>query len=195
MPPVLAVALELLGQAGPRHAVEHADPVGFEPGILALPEGRGGRERQEMRQEVAHLVHQIDAQLVVVEPDMDVQPADDQPPRDALQIAVQHLVALARRRLLLVPEGEGMGRGGDRRHAVASGDLRHGRAQVSEIGARLGDAAAFAGADLDLRAQELGADLPGEQALALRQHRRAAGRRRGRGCRDRRGDIPPRCRW
>ena len=87
----LAPALEQLGQAGARHLVEHGDAVGFQPGILALPEGRGGPERQQMGQEIGHLAHQVDAQLRIVEPDMDMHAADDQPPRRRLEIAGQRV--------------------------------------------------------------------------------------------------------
>jgi hypothetical protein len=44
--------------------------------------------------------------------------------------------------------------------------------EATEIGARLGEARAHAGPDLDLRAQEFGADLARQQRLAIGQHRR-----------------------
>src|SRR5262249_26238003 len=65
MAAILAPALEALGDAGPRQPVEDADAVEHEAGVLAAPEGRGGGEREEMRQEVADLVHEVDAKIVV----------------------------------------------------------------------------------------------------------------------------------
>ncbi len=76
------------GVPGARHLVEDGEPVGFEPRVFALPERRGGRQCQQMRQEIRGLVHQVDAQLVIGNADMDVHAADREPPSDALQIVL-----------------------------------------------------------------------------------------------------------
>src|SRR3546814_619965 len=60
----------------------------------------------------------------------------------------------------------GMGRGGDRREAVVAGDAGDGAAQPGQLGAGLGDRLALAGANLDLRAQELRGDALAELLLA-----------------------------
>src|SRR3546814_20912520 len=80
MPLVFAPALEALGQAGARQLVEDAEAIAHQPRPLALPERRGSGERQQMRQEVADLIHQVHAQFVVAEAYMDVPAADDTPP-------------------------------------------------------------------------------------------------------------------
>ena len=80
---IFAEAVELLGQAGARQLVEHGHAVGFEAGILAAPERRGGAERQQVRQEIGDLAHEIDAQLRVLDADMDMHAADHEPPRRA----------------------------------------------------------------------------------------------------------------
>ena len=49
-------------------------------------------------------------------------------------------------------------------------DRSDGAAQMAQVGARLGEAGAHAGADLDLRAQKFGANLAGQQGLAIGQH-------------------------
>ena len=54
---------------------------------------------------------------------------------------------------------------------MALGDLEHDAAQASEIVAGLFHAAADLGSHLDLRAQQLGADLPLAELLALPEHR------------------------
>ena len=125
-----------------------------------------------MRQEIRGLVQQVDAQFVVGDADMDVQTTDREPPADPLQIVLQIGVAAALGGLLRVPAGERVGRGGDRGHAVPRRDLGDRAAQPAEVGARLGKAPAHPRPHLDLRAQKLRPDLPGEQPLALGQHRR-----------------------
>ena len=51
--------------------------VRLQPGVHAEPERRVGRERQQMRQEVAHLVHQVNRGLAILDADVHVQ-AEDQ---------------------------------------------------------------------------------------------------------------------
>ena len=46
-----------------------------------------------MRQEIARLVHQVDAQLVVLDADVHVHAADDEAPADAGEVAGDRLVA------------------------------------------------------------------------------------------------------
>ena len=104
-----------------------------------------------MRQEIGRLVHQIDAQFVVGQPDMDMQAADREPPHDALQVILQIGIAAALGGFLRVPAGKGMGCGGYRRHAVAGRDRGDSPAEMAQVGARFGEAGAHAGADLDLR--------------------------------------------
>ena len=127
-------------------------------------------EREQVRQEIGRLVQQIDAQLVVGDADMDMHPADRETPADALQIALQALVADALGRLLRLPAGEGMRRRGDRGDAVSRRDRCDRAAQPPQIGPRLVEARADPRPDLDLRAQELGAHLRAEQRLAFGQH-------------------------
>ena len=95
----LAEALEALRQAGARQLVEHGEPVALEAGVLALPERRGGRQHQQVRQEIARLVHEVDAQLVVVDADVHVHAADGKPPADPGKVARERLVAGLLRRL------------------------------------------------------------------------------------------------
>jgi len=64
--------------AGAGQFVEHGEPVGFEPRDVALPERRRGREREQMRQEIGGLAEEIDAELVVVDADMNMHAADDE---------------------------------------------------------------------------------------------------------------------
>src|SRR6516164_4834797 len=123
-----------------------------------------------MRQEIRGLVQQIDTQLVIGNADMDVQAADRQPPPNTLQIPMQARIAIVLGGLLRVPAGKGMRRRGYRRQTTLRRHPGDCGAQPPQFRAGLAEARANPGADLDLRAQKLGAHLTGEQRLALLQH-------------------------
>jgi hypothetical protein len=71
------------GHAGARQLLIGGEAVALEAGVLAFGKGRGGRQHEQVRQEIARLVEEIDAQLVVLDADVDVHAADDQPAADA----------------------------------------------------------------------------------------------------------------
>ena len=58
---VVGPAREGVGDVGARKLVEHLAAIRLEPGVEADPERRVGGQREQVRQEVAHLVHQVDA--------------------------------------------------------------------------------------------------------------------------------------
>ena len=145
--------LEARRQAGAGQVVEDADPVGGEAGVAALPEGRGSGEREQVRQEVGRLVHQVDPGLVVGDADMDMHAADQHPVAHIGEIAAELVVARAVAAGLGGPRGGRVAGGGDRRQAVALRHPGHRAAQADELAARLAGAAADAGADLDLAAE------------------------------------------
>jgi hypothetical protein len=172
---IFAVAAELMRHAGAGQLVEHRQPVRFEPGRLSLPEGRGGGEREQMRQEIGRLAEQVDAQILVLDADMYVHAANHEPARDLLQILRESVVALLVGVLLAAPFGEGVGGGSDGGKAELGGDGADGRTQPDQLVARLMHGVAHAGADLDLRAQEFRADLPAiieQRLLAFGEERR-----------------------
>jgi hypothetical protein len=113
-----------------------------------------------MRQKIRRLVQQVDAQLVLRDADMDVQPADREAPPDALQIVLETRVAAAFGGLLGVPTGEGMRCRGNRCHAVTRRDRSYRPTQPPKISARLVEIGAHPRSDLDLRTQKFRADLP-----------------------------------
>lgn len=106
-----------------------------------------------MRQEIRGLVHQVDAQVVVLDPDMDVAAADQHPPDDGSQILAQRVVALLAGVGLLAPFRERMAGGGDGRVAEALGRFGHGLPQRRQLVDGLRHAALGAGADLHLALQ------------------------------------------
>ena len=109
---VLAPRAEMIGHAGAREAAEDRRPVRLQPGVAPHPERRAGRERQQVRQEVARRVHQVDRRLAVGHRDVDVQPEDQQRARQLLQLLDDAVVADAGREDLILPVREGMGAGG-----------------------------------------------------------------------------------
>jgi hypothetical protein len=126
-----------------------------------------------VRQEIRELAHQVDARLLVLDADVHVHAADQQPPRRRLQLAAEAVVALLVGMALVQPARERMRGRGDRRTAVAVRHLADAFPHARQLLAHFGDALAHLGAHLDLRAQELGADLAARfhGGLALLDHR------------------------
>ena len=88
------------------------------------------------------LVHQVDAELVVVDPDVDVQATQIIMRRAAPCISSRRDVAFLVRALLAGGGREGMRRCGDGREAEATGCLDHGRRSCGQLLPRFGDVAA-----------------------------------------------------
>ena len=129
-----------------------------------------------MRQEVARLVHDVDALFLVLEPDVDVHAEDQQAVGDVGHRFAVLEVALALGDLLVAPTGKGVGRGGGDPQAVSGGDLGDPASQAHQLRARLRHSAADLRPDLDLRAQELGLDLVLQDLAALLQELLDVGR-------------------
>ncbi len=125
-----------------------------------------------MRQEIGRLAEQVDPEFIVLDADMHMHAADDEAPSHLLQVVGEHVVALLVGVLLVGPLGEGVGRGGDGGEAELVGDAADGGAEMHELVARLLHRLAHVGADLDLRAQELGADLAAQRLFAFGEQRR-----------------------
>jgi hypothetical protein len=168
---VFAEAGEPRRNPGARHIVENGQAIACQPRVLPLPVGRGPAQRQQVRQEIGGLVHQVDPGVVVLDPDMHVHPGNQQPPRHPGEVVLQHVVAFLVGMVLGLPVGRGMAGHGQRGEPVAPGDLGHRRAQAPEILARLGDRGTDPGADLHLAAQELGTDLILQRGDAVFHHR------------------------
>ena len=63
-----------------------------------------------MGHEVTHLAHQVDAQVLVLNPYMDMQPTDEQPISERLKVPGQKIVPFLVGVFLIVPESERMSR-------------------------------------------------------------------------------------
>ena len=120
-----------------------------------------------MRQEIRHLVHQVDAQFVIIDADVDVHAADQQSSRRGLHLDGKGPVPVFFRLLLFGPAAEGVRGCRNRRHAVIGGDVDDDAAQPAELDFRFLDVVADLGADLDLRTQEFRGHLSAAAFLAL----------------------------
>ena len=124
-----------------------------------------------MRQEVGGLAEQVDAQVVVLDADMNMHAADDEPPRHVLQVLGKDVVALFVGMLLALPLGEGVRGGGDRREAELVGNAADRGAKLDQLVAHLLHRPADPCADLELGAQEFGADLSAQGLFGLGKER------------------------
>ncbi len=174
---------EVLRQAAARQIAEHCRAVRLEAGRLTFPERRRAGQRQQVRQEIGRLVHQVDPELLVLDPGVHVHAADDQARRQRLHVPGEPQIALLLDLLLGAPVGERVGRGGDHGHAELAGGFGHGRPQLRELRPCGADVPAHARADLDLRLQELVRDPVAQPLLAALhellgrlRHQLAAGR-------------------
>ena len=88
---------------------------------MALPERRGRGDGEDVREEVGGLFHQVDAELIVVESDVDVHSADEHPPGDDLMVSRELVVTISRSELLCRPVSERVRGGRDDRAAMLAG--------------------------------------------------------------------------
>src|SRR5258708_17713877 len=99
-----------------------------------MPEGRTGTQCQDMRQEVAHLIHHVDDQspraFILTKAEVNVQTKDQQTPGYVLHIAAQVFVAFIRRDGLIAPARKGVSRGGGDSLTVLCRDLADGASQA-----------------------------------------------------------------
>jgi hypothetical protein len=112
-----------------------------------------------MRQEIAELPHQVDAQVRVGKAHMHVHPADQHAPHHAAEILGQLVVAVLVGVVLVLPVRRGVTGDRDRGQPEFGGAVGDGGTQAFEVRARLADVLADPRADLDLALQEFRADL------------------------------------
>ena len=154
--------------------MQDRQPIAAQAGVSSLPERRRRAQRQQVRQEIRHLVQHVDPVLRIRDPHVHVHPADHHPLRQRLHVFRQRLVALPVRRQLPRPERKRMSGGRHDSQLVRRQRLRQGAPQRRQPFLDLRDRAAHARADLDLRAQELrahAADFGWDSGRALMQQR------------------------
>ena len=158
--------LEQVGDAGARKTLEDLQAVGGEAGVAADPERRVGGQREDVRQEIARGVLELDGGLAVGHADVDVQAEDEVGAGDLLEIVQHALVALAGGDLLVNPVGKRVRAGGGDAEAGLFRQAGQVAAEAGDGAARAGDVVADLGADLDDRLVQLGPDALLEEDLA-----------------------------
>ena len=136
------VAGEGVGNTGARKVLEDLGAIAFVAGVEAEPEGRVGGERHDVRQEIAHRVHDADRCFAVFDADVHVEAEDEVGARDELEIFDHLVIARIGIDLLRAPVGEGMRGAGDEFEIVFAGELDHLAAQFVDVFAGLIDVAA-----------------------------------------------------
>jgi hypothetical protein len=164
---VFVPTVEASRQPGARQFAEDRQAPALEAGVFALPERRRRRQHQQVGQEVAQLIHEIDALLVVLDTDMNVHSAHEEAAAEACEIMREGVIAGAVGMERLAGARERMGRGGDRREAVARGAGNDAAPEALEFRPRLIEGSAGSRADLDLRAEKLRRHLRPQDPLAV----------------------------
>ena len=94
---------ERIRNAGAGKTLEHFQPVTFQPGIVPHPERRVNRQRVNVGQEIARLIHNVDGGFAVWNSDVHMQPEDEIGPGKQLHVAHNFLIALALSDELIAP--------------------------------------------------------------------------------------------
>ena len=142
-----------------RELAEDRHPRRGQPGRLAAPERRVGRQREQQRHVDAHAVGDVDGLVGVVHPDVHVEPEDDLLAGHEAQRVDEVAVARAAGDPLVLPERERVRAGRADREVAAAGDLGDPAAQAAQLGARLARVLARLRGDLEHGLVELGLDL------------------------------------
>src|SRR5712691_5587971 len=156
---VLAPGTEVVGYTGAGKPPKDRCAVGLQAGVATHPEGRTGGERQQVREEITHGIHQVDHRVAVRHGDVHVHAKDQQGTRELLQFLHDVLVALAWRNHLLNPIGKGVraGRGHLQSHPLCRCHQR--AAGAVQLLAQLRNVSADPRAHLDDRLVKLWLDL------------------------------------
>ena len=159
----------MIGNTRARKPPEDGRAVRLQSRVPPHPERRARGERQEVRQEVAHFVHEIDHDRPIRQPDVHVQTKNQKRPRELLQLLDDVVVADARRDDLIFPAREGMGARGGHGQADPFGRARQFPPVAINLLAQLADVGADLRADLDDRLMHLALDLLPEHWRTRRQ--------------------------
>jgi hypothetical protein len=127
------VAGEGVGDVGARKVFKDLGAVALVAGLHAEPEGRVGGERQDVRQKIAHRIHDADRGFAVFDADVDVQAEDEVGAGDELQIFDHLVIARVGIDLLGAPVGKGVGGAGDELEAVLAASLIMFAAQLEDV--------------------------------------------------------------
>ncbi len=123
-----------------------------------------------MRHEIRQLVHDVDTQLPVRDPNVDVHAEDEESPGDIRHLRHQCLIAFLVRDQLVPPARERMSSGGRDPVAAFVGDLSQNPSEACDLLPGLRDVSANRTTDFHLGLEELGFDLiPEEHGPLLKE--------------------------
>ena len=110
----------MIGDAGAREPAKDGRPIRLQARIAPHPEGRAGGEREQVREEVARGVHEVDGRAAVGHRHVDVHAEDEQRACELLELFDDVLVPLAGGDDLIDPVREGVraGRGHGEARAI-----------------------------------------------------------------------------
>src|SRR6266542_613246 len=100
---VLGKALERVGNSGARKTLKHFQAITFQARVLADPERRVGRERVNVREKIARLIHHVNGALPIRNADMHMQSEDEIGARELLHVLDDLLISLALSNELIAP--------------------------------------------------------------------------------------------
>ena len=156
---VLAPRVELIRNARAGKPPEDGRSIGFQAGVTSLPERRAGREREQVRQEVARLVEQLDGPGAIGRGDVNMQAEDEQRSGQLLQFFDDVFVALAGRDHLIHPARKRMSAGCRDSQPDALRTLGKIPPDFVDLRLELVDVGADFGADFDDRLMHLALQL------------------------------------
>ena len=100
---VLRKRFEGIGNASARKPFENFQPITFQSGVVSHPEWRVSRQRVNVRQEIARLIHDMDGSFAIRNSHMHMQPEDEISPGQQLHVADNFLITLALSDELVAP--------------------------------------------------------------------------------------------
>src|SRR5205814_2365564 len=168
---VLVVGGELRRYPGAGEALPDDLAVRLESRDPRQPERARGRDREQVREEIPRLVHDLDAQLGVGDADVHVQSEDQQLADDVLQLLLEDLVALGLGYVLVLPVRERMRAGRGDTKARRLQQRRDRAAQGRDLVTGLAHVGADLRAGLDDRLHHLALELVAEAAAGSREER------------------------
>src|SRR5207249_803878 len=100
---VLGKAFERVRNPSARKTLKHFQTITFQACVLADPERRVGRERVNVREKIARLIHDVNGALPIRNADMHVQSEDEIGARELLHVLDDLLISLALSNELIAP--------------------------------------------------------------------------------------------
>src|SRR5205823_4596223 len=115
---------EIIRNIGAGKFVKDFATIRFQSRVHSQPEGRIGRECQNMRQEITRMIHHVDSGLAILYPDVHVQAENQVSARHQLHVLNNVLVAIAGSDFLGAPISKGMGGRRNQTQSIFSGDRK-----------------------------------------------------------------------